>query len=87
MVLYGIAHGTRAVSEWALLGDVVMRDDRSLSNFYFATVFDLGSAFGATFAGFIAMVISPPTIFIIAALLMGSSVLVVAFSKIQYKRE
>ena len=87
MVLYGIAHGTRAVSEWSLLGDVVMRDDRSLSNFYFATVFDLGSAFGATFAGFIAMVISPPIIFIIAALLMGSSVLVVAFSKIQYPSE
>jgi MFS family permease len=83
MILYGIAHGTRAVSEWSLLSDVVMKDDRSLSNFYFASVFDLGSAFGATFAGFIAMVISPPMIFLIAALIISSSIFVVAFNKIQ----
>jgi MFS family permease len=82
MILYGIAHGTRAVSEWSLLADVVMKDDRSLANFYFASIFDLGSAFGATFAGFIAMVISPPLIFIIAAFLISSSVLVIALNKI-----
>jgi len=82
MILYGIAHGTRAVSEWSLLADVVTRDDRSLANFYFAGVFDLGSAFGATFAGFIAMIISMPIICIIAAFLIGSSILVIAFNKV-----
>jgi len=82
MILYGIAHGTRAVSEWSLLADVVTRDDRSLANFYFACVFDLGSAFGATFAGFIAMIISTPIICIIAAFLIGSSILVIAINKV-----
>ncbi len=82
MILYGIAHGTRAVSEWSLLADVVTKNDRSLSNFYFACIFDLGSAFGATFAGFIAMAISIPTICIIAALLISSSILVITVNKV-----
>ena len=82
MILYGIAHGTRAVSEWSLLADVVTKNDRSLSNFYFACIFDLGSAFGATFAGFIAMAISIPTICIVAALLISSSILVITVNKV-----
>jgi MFS family permease len=82
MILYGIAHGIRAVSEWSLLADVVTTDDQSLANFYFACVFDLGSAFGATFAGVIAMILPTPIIYIFAAFLVSSSIIVIAFNKV-----
>jgi DHA1 family multidrug resistance protein-like MFS transporter len=82
MILYGIAHGIRAVSEWSLLADVVPTDDQSLANFYFACVFDLGSAFGATFAGVIAMILPTPIIYIFAAFLVSSSIIVIAFNKV-----
>ncbi len=82
MILYGIGHGIRAVSEWSLLADVVTKDNQSLANFYFACVFDLGSAFGATFAGVIAMILPTPIIYVIAAFLLSSSIIVIAFNKV-----
>ena len=82
MILYGIGHGIRAVSEWSLLADVVTKDNQSLANFYFACVFDLGSAFGATFAGVIAMLLPTPIIYVISAFLVSSSIIVIAFNKV-----
>ena len=81
MFLYGIAHGMRAVSEWSFLGDMVSSENRSLSNFYFSSVFDLGSALGATFAGSATMVMSTPDILRITSILVASSSLVIAFTK------
>jgi len=78
MFLYGTAHGIRAVSEWSLLVDVVPRGDRGLANFYFSSVFDLGSALGATFAGSTAMMMSTPMILKVGAIVVSSSVLVVS---------
>ena len=75
--LYGMAHGIRAVSEWSFLGDIVSREDRSLTNFYFSSVFDFGMAIGATFAGIAALILSTQDIIKITALLIGSSVLVI----------
>jgi MFS family permease len=81
MLLYGIAHGTRAVSEWTLLADVVPKRNRSLANFYFSTVFDLGTALGATFAGSAAMVMSTPMIMKVALGVVSSSIIVILFIK------
>ena len=75
--LYGIVHGIRAVSEWSFLGDVVSRKDRSLTNFYFSSVFDFGMTIGATFAGTAALILSMQDILKITALLAGSSVRVI----------
>lgn len=86
MFLYGVAHGIRAVSEWSFLGDVVQRENTSLANFYFSTIFDLGSALGATFAGSAAMMMSTPMILQLASGLVASSVLVLTFTKTAPKR-
>jgi len=81
MLLYGLAHGTRAVSEWAFLGDVVSESDRSLANSYFSSVFSLGTALGASIAGSAAMFMSMATILRVATAFIGSSILAVAFTK------
>lgn len=81
MFLYGAVHGVRAVSEWSLLVDVVPRSERSLANFYFSSVFDLGSALGATFAGSTAMMASTPIVLKVGAIVICSSVLVVSLIK------
>jgi len=85
MFLYGVAHGMRAVSEWSFLGDVVSSDDLSLSNFYFTSVFDLGSALGATFAGSATMLWSTPDVLRIAAVIAASSIAVIAATKTPHK--
>ncbi len=85
MFIYGIAHGIRAVSEWSFLGDVVSNENTSLSNFYFSSVFDLGSALGATVAGSATMMMSTPDILKITSILVASSSLVIAFTKIPKK--
>jgi MFS family permease len=82
---HGISHGTRAVSEWSMLSDVVRSEDRELAHFYFSTVFSLGSALGATFAGSAAMVLSTPVILKIAAVLTSSSIFIVAITKFPRK--
>jgi MFS family permease len=81
MLLYGVAHGTRAVSEWTLLADVVPRRDRSLANFYFSTVFDLGTALGATFAGVAATLMTTPMIMRVALGVVSTSIVVIFFLK------
>jgi len=85
MLLYGLAHGTRAVSEWAFLGDVVPESDRSLSNSYFSSVFSLGTALGGTIAGSAAMFMSTPTILKITSLFTSTSIFVVALTKSESK--
>ena len=85
MFLYGTAHGIRAVSEWAFFADTVLPENRTLANSYFHSVFDLGLALGATFAGSAAMVVSTPTILKGAAVLMSSSVIVIALTQISRK--
>jgi len=85
MLLYGLAHGTRAVSEWAFLGDVVSESDRNLSNSYFSSVFDLGNAVGGTIAGSAAMFMSTPTILKDTALFTSTIIFVVAFTKTKSK--
>jgi predicted MFS family arabinose efflux permease len=85
MFIYGIGHGIRAVSEWSFLGDVVSNENTSLSNFYFSSVFDLGSALGATVAGSATMMMSTPDILKITSILVASSSLVIAFTKIPKK--
>jgi len=81
MFLYGAAHGIRAVSEWSFLGDVVQRESMSLANFYFSSVFDLGSALGATFAGSAAIMLSTPTILRLASAVVASSAVVLTFTQ------
>lgn len=85
MLLYGVSHGIRAVSEWSLMADTVTIRNRSLANFYFTSVFDLGSALGATFAGASATIISTPTMLKIASLIIGSSILIISLIHIPQK--
>jgi MFS family permease len=85
MFLYGVAHGMRAVSEWSFLGDVVSSENLSISNFYFSSVFDLGSALGATFAGSATTVMSTPDILSVASIVVASSIFVIAFTKTPQK--
>lgn len=80
MLIFGAAHGIRAVSEWAFLGDVVPRESEELANAYFTSAFDLGRALGSTFAGLAAMMMPTPTILMVAVAMVSSSVVVIGFT-------
>jgi MFS family permease len=69
LVLYGLCWGTRAVSEWAFLTDLVEPEIKSLSISYLSSVFGFGSTIGSISAGWLAMIFPYSTIFLIGAAL------------------
>lgn len=78
LVLYGVAWGTRAVSEWAFLADVVRPEVKTISISYLSSVFGLGSTLGSALAGALSMAFPMQTIFLLAAALNLPSILAVA---------
>jgi len=78
LVLYGVAWGTRAVSEWAFLADVVRPEVKTISISYLSSVFGLGSTLGSALAGALSMALPMQTIFLLAAALNLPSILAVA---------
>ena len=74
LLLYGLAWGTRAVSEWAYLADAVRPEVKTVAFSYLSTIFGLGSMLGSILAGALSLRISYGEIFLVAALLNLSSV-------------
>ena len=67
--LYGLAWGTRAVSEWAFLTDVVEPEIKTISISFLTSMFSLGSTIGSVAAGALTLVLPYSSIFLIGAVL------------------
>jgi predicted MFS family arabinose efflux permease len=69
MVLYGLCWGTRAVSEWAFLTDLVEPEIKTISISYLSSIFSLGSTIGSIASGLLTVFMPYSSIFFIGALL------------------
>ncbi len=69
MALYGLCWGTRAVSEWAFLTDLVEPEIKTISISYLSSVFSLGSTLGSVAAGILTVFLPYGTIFLLGAAL------------------
>ena len=67
--LYGLCWGTRAVSEWAFLTDLVEPEIKTISISYLSSVFSLGSTIGSVAAGVLTLYLPYSSIFMIGAVL------------------
>ena len=80
--LYGICWGTRAVSEWAFLTDLVEPEIKTISISYLASVFSLGSTMGSVASGILTLYFPYSTIFLIGATLnLGTIPAILAMRK------
>ncbi len=69
LALYGLCWGTRAVSEWAYLTDLVEPEIKTISISYLSSVFSLGSTIGSAVAGALTLFLPYSSIFMIGAAL------------------
>ena len=69
LALYGLCWGTRAVSEWAYLTDLVEPEIKTISISYLSSVFSLGSTIGSVAAGVLTLILPYSSIFMIGAVL------------------
>ena len=76
MIFYGVAHGTRAVAEWSLLGDYAPLNARNVATAYLSTVFNVGAAFGAVAAGALSVLTDIPSMFKLASVILLSGVII-----------
>ena len=67
--LYGLCWGTRAVSEWALLSDLVEPEIKTISISYLSSVFGMGSTVGSIIAGLLQSMMPFTSIFLLGAAL------------------
>lgn len=70
MIIYGIAHGMRAVAEWSMLGDYAPSEAGNIATAYLSTIFNVGAALGAVVAGALSIVFNIQTIFKLAAIII-----------------
>ena len=70
MIIYGLAHGMRAVTEWTMLADYAPSETANIATAYLSTIFNIGSALGAITAGALALILNTPTIFKLASLII-----------------
>ncbi|MBN2335633.1 MFS transporter [Candidatus Bathyarchaeota archaeon] len=82
LALYGLCWGTRAVSEWAFLTDLVEPEIKTMSISYLSSVFGFGSTLGSLAAGALTTIFPYSTIFLIAAALnLGAIPAILAMRK------
>jgi len=77
MIIYGAAHGMRAVAEWSMLGDYAPLEAGNVATAYLSTMFNVGAAFGAVVAGTLSIAIGIPSIFKLASIVIFSGVIMV----------
>ncbi len=69
MIIYGAAHGMRAVTEWTMLADCTPSEIANIAMAYLSTMFNIGSAVGAVAAGALSLVLSFKTTFQLASII------------------
>ena len=57
MIIYGTAHGMRAVTEWTMLADCTPSEIANVATAYLSTMFNVGSALGAVTAGALSLIL------------------------------
>jgi len=67
--LYGLCWGTRAVSEWTLLSDLVEPEIKTISISYLSSIFGMGSTVGSIVAGLLQSMMPFSSIFLLGAAL------------------
>lgn len=87
MAIYGLSWGTRAVTEWALLTDLVEPEIKTISMSYLSSIFGLGSTLGSTLAGILSLYLPFTTIFLIAAAIIVPAIPVISTMKRPEARE
>ncbi len=81
MIIYGAAHGMRAVAEWSLLGDCAPAEARNIATAYLSTIFNAGAAFGGIIAGALSLIIDFPSMYKLASLIVLSGVILVILQR------
>jgi predicted MFS family arabinose efflux permease len=81
MTIYGLSWGTRAVTEWALLTDLVEPEIKTISMSYMSSIFGLGSTLGSILAGVLSLYLPFTTIFLIAAAIIVPPIPVISMMK------
>jgi len=85
MILFGAAHGMRAVTEWTMLADYAPSESVNIATAYLSTMFNIGSALGAITAGALTMFLNVPTIFKLASIITLTGVFAVALIRAKEK--
>lgn len=81
MILYGAAHGMRAVTEWSMLGECAPSEAGNTATAYLSTMSNVGVALGAVAAGALSIILNIQTIFKLASLIVLSGALAVNLIK------
>jgi DHA1 family multidrug resistance protein-like MFS transporter len=85
MIIYGAAHGIRAVSEWSMLGDYAPSEAGTVATAYLSTMFSVGAALGAVAAGALTLILDTQTIFKLASIITLTGALAVNLTKTKPK--
>ena len=81
MIIYGAAHGMRAVTEWSMLGECAPSEAGNIATAYLSTMFNVGAALGAVAAGALSIILNIQTIFKLASLIILSGAFAVNLTK------
>ncbi len=77
-IIYGTAHGIRAVTEWTMLADYTPSEIANIATAYLSTIFNIGSALGAVTAGALSLIFGIKTAFHLASILVLTGTVAVA---------
>jgi len=78
VIIYGTAHGVRAVTEWTMLADLTPSEIANVATAYLSTIFNIGSALGAVTAGALSLLFSIKTAFQLASIIVLTGAVAVA---------
>lgn len=70
MAIYGLAHGMRAVTEWAFLVDSTPPEISGVATAYLSTMFNIGGALGAVVSGTLYSILPIQSVFKLASLIV-----------------
>lgn len=86
MVLYGLAHATRAVTEWSLLGYTTSQQISGVATAYLSTMFNVGEALGAVTSGVLTLTLSTESIFKLASIITVPGIFIPLLIRSEIKR-
>ncbi|MBS7652136.1 MFS transporter [Candidatus Bathyarchaeota archaeon] len=83
MAIEGVAWGTRAVTEWALLGDVIRGGSSGVAVSYLSTMFEVGEGLGAIIAGSLSAVMPTGQVFRVAVALLALGTIPITLMRVK----
>lgn len=86
MILYGLAHATRAVTEWSLLGYTTSQQISGVATAYLSTMFNVGEALGAVTSGVLTLTLPTESIFKLASIITIPGIFIPLLIRSEIKR-